>query len=213
MPSLLHLSWLAPLKEGESWHPLLRHYLMSINHYLPRLPLGAFFATILVTTVRTAPVTSVPTASRRPQDILHICACELGAPFASVGAILIESAHNDFAEIVINQATFQMTVHLQTCPWNRQTTSLEMGHLCDKLQQELIELVPGAQVYERGNVTVSYLNGHTFLLCVLHCLFFPLGLALYMEDQYTFTLGPRSFSLTPVPEGEPTPVPILLFTS
>ena len=133
MLSSLHLSWLAPLKEGESWHSLPRHYLVYINCYLPCLPLGAFFATISVTTMRTAPVTRVPTASRRPQDILHICACEPGAPFASIGAIPIESAHNDFVEIVINQATFQMTVHLQTCSQSRQTTSLEMDHLCDKL--------------------------------------------------------------------------------
>ena len=54
-------------------------------------------------------------------------------------------------------------------------------------------------------VTVSYLNGCTFLLCVLHCLFFPLGLASYIEDQYTFMLGPHSFFLMPVP--------VLLFTS
>ena len=62
-------------------------------------------------------------------------------------------------------------------------------------------------------VTVSYLNGCTFLICVLHCLFFPLGLASYMEDQYTFMLGPCSFSLAPIPEGEPTPVPVILFAS
>ena len=62
-------------------------------------------------------------------------------------------------------------------------------------------------------VTVSYLGDTLFLLCVLRCLFFPLALASYMEDRYTFTLGPRSFSLSPVPEGEPIPVPLLLFTS
>ena len=44
-------------------------------------------------------------------------------------------------------------------------------------------------------------------------MFFPLGLASYTEDQYTFVLGPHSFSLAPVPEGKPTPVPVLLFTS
>ena len=64
-----------------------------------------------------------------------------------------------------------------------------------------------------GFVMVSYLDSCTFLICVLHCLFFPLGLASYTEDCYTFTLGPCSFSLAPVPEGKPTPVPILLFTS
>ena len=62
-------------------------------------------------------------------------------------------------------------------------------------------------------VTISYLSVCTFLICVLRCMFFPLGLASYMEDQYTFTLGPRSFSLAPIPEGEPTPVPVLLFAS
>ena len=73
--------------------------------------------------------------------------------------------------------------------------------------------MPGAQVYKRGNVTVNYLDSHTFLLHMSHCLFFPLGLALYMEDHYTFTLDPCSFALQPVPLGNPTPVLILLFTS
>ena len=90
---------------------------------------------------------------------------------------------------------------------------MEMEHLCDKLRQESIELMPGARVYERGNVMVSYLNGCTFLICVLHCLFFPLGLASYTEDQYTFMLGPSSFFLVSIPEGKPTPVPVLLFAS
>ena len=163
--------------------------------------------------MRTAPITNAHIAWRRPQDILHICVCGPGAPFASIGAILIGSAHNDFAEIVINQDTFLMTVHFQTCPQNRHLTSTEMEHLCDELQLESIELMPGAQVYKRGNVTISYLGGCTFLLCVLHCTFFPLGLALYTEDHYTFTLGFRSFSFSLVPEGEPTPVPVLLFAS
>ena len=88
-----------------------------------------------------------------------------------------------------------------------------MEHLCDELRQESIELVPGALVYERDNVTVSYLDSCTFLVCVLCCLLFPLGLALYTEDRYTFTLGPHSLSLAPVPEGEPTPVPVFLFVS
>ena len=44
-------------------------------------------------------------------------------------------------------------------------------------------------------------------------MFFPLGLASYTEDHYTFSLGPCSFSLSPVPEGDPTPVPVLLFAS
>ena len=34
-----------------------------------------------------------------------------------------------------------------------------------------------------------------------------------MEDQYTFSLDPCSFNLTPVPLGNPTPVPISLFSS
>ena len=33
-----------------------------------------------------------------------------------------------------------------------------------------------------------------------------------MKDQYTFTLGPHSFALKPVPIDNPTPVPALLFT-
>ena len=68
-------------------------------------------------------------------------------------------------------------------------------------------------MYERGNVMVSFLGDTTFLLCVLCCLFFSLGLASYMEDQYTFTLDSCSFSLLPVPKGELIPVPLLLFAS
>ena len=140
-----HLLWPALLKKGDSWHLPLKRYLMSINHYPPHHPPSAFFATISVTITRTALITNVPTVSRWPQDILHICVCGPGAPFfASVGAIPIGSAHSDSAEIVINQATFQMTVHLHTCSRNRWPTSLEMEHLCDELRQESIELVPGA---------------------------------------------------------------------
>ena len=56
---------------------------------------------------------------------------------------------------------------------------------------------------KRGNVTISYLDGCTFLICVLYCMFFSLGLVSYTEDCYTFMLGPHSFSLSPVPEGKP----------
>ena len=113
---------------------------------------------------------------------------------------------------MINQATFQMIVHFQTCPQTRPPTSMEMGHLCDELRQESVILMPGAQVYKRGNVMVSYIDGHTFLICVSCCQFFPLGLTSHTEDRYTFMLGPHSFSLKPVPVGDPTPVPLLLFT-
>ena len=63
------------------------------------------------------------------------------------------------------------------------------------------------------SVMISYLDGCTFLLCMSHCHFLPLGLTLYMEDRYTFTLGPHSFGLKPIPKGNPTPVPALLFAS
>ena len=115
-------------------------------------------------------------------------------------------------EIVINQAIFQMTVCFQTCPRNRQPISTETEHLCDLLQEELIVLMPGAQVYERDNVMVSYLDGYKFVIWMSHCLFFPLGLTLFTKDQYTFTLDSYSFSLVPFPQDAPTPVPILLFS-
>ena len=63
------------------------------------------------------------------------------------------------------------------------------------------------------SIMVSYLDGHTFLISVSHCQFFPLGITSYMEDHYAFTLDPHSFFLKPVPVGNPTPVPLLLFTS
>ena len=72
---------------------------------------------------------------------------------------------------------------------------METEHLCEELQQESVELVPGARVYERGNVTVSYLDSYTFLICISCSCLFSLELTSYMEDHYTFTLGPHSFSL------------------
>ena len=60
---------------------------------------------------------------------------------------------------------------------------------------------------------VSYLDGCTFLISVSHSRLFPLGLTLYMEDHYVFALGPHSFFLVPIPKGNPTPVPLSLFTS
>ena len=88
-----------------------------------------------------------------------------------------------------------------------------MEHLCSTWRRESIVLEPGARVYERGNVTVDYLEGTSFLLCRTYCRMLPLGLCQYLEDRYVFTLGPQSFSLTPFSEDAPTPVPLLLFPS
>ena len=77
-------------------------------------------------------------------------------PFASIGAIPTRLVHKDFAEIVINQAMFQMIVHFQTCPQTKLPTSTEMEHLCDVLREESVVLMPGAQVYERGNVMINF---------------------------------------------------------
>ena len=63
----------------------------------------------------------------------------------------------------------------------------------------------------RKSVMVSYLDDYNFLIYMSCCLFFPLGLTLFTEDQYTFSLGPHSFSLSPIPLDNPTPVPALLF--
>ena len=122
----------------------------------------------------------------------NICVCTPSALFVSIGAIAIRHAHADCVEIVINQATFQLIVHFQTCPRNKLPTSMETEHHCDLLKEESVLLVPGAQVYERGNVMISYLTDSNFLLCVFHCTLFPLGLTSFTEDQYTFSLGPCS---------------------
>ena len=90
---------------------------------------------------------------------------------------------------------------------------MEMEHLCSLLQRESIILEPGARVYERGNVTVDYLDGTSFLLCRTYRRMLPLGLCQHLEDQYIFTLGPQSFSLAPFSEDALTPVPLLLFPS
>ena len=207
-----HLS-LDPLREGGSWLLQPKLYPVSICLPLPLLPLSAFFATISVIIGRTAQNTNAPIAMRWPQDTHHICVCEPNGPFVSVGAILTGHAHSNFAEIAINQAMFQMIVCFQTCPWTKPLISMGMEHLCDELRGESIVLMPGAQVYERGNVIISYLDNHSFLICVSHCHFLPLGLTMFTEDCYTFTLGPCSFSLAPFPEDAPTSVPTLLFSS
>ena len=59
-----------------------------------------------------------------------------------------------------------------------------------------------------SSVIINYLDGCSFQLCMSCYLFFSLGLTSYMEDCYTF-----SFILKPIPEGDPTPVPVLLFAS
>ena len=90
---------------------------------------------------------------------------------------------------------------------------MEMEHLCSFLRRESIVLEPGARVYERGNVTIDYLDGTSFLLCRSYRRMLPLGLCQYLEDRYVFTLGPQHFSLVPFPQDAPTPVPLLLFPS
>ena len=68
-------------------------------------------------------------------------------------------------------------------------------------------------MYKRGNVTIDYSEGTSFLLCRSYHHMFPLGLCQYLEDQYVFTLGPQYFLLVPFPLDAPTPVPLLLFPS
>ena len=60
---------------------------------------------------------------------------------------------------------------------------------------------------------IDYLEGTSFLLCHSYRHMLPLGLCQYLKDQYVFSLGPQSFSLAPLPQDTPTPVPLLLFAS
>ena len=220
---------LFPRSSVKDWMYEGGHLYYKGRMYIPRLPhkpcpgssLGlllhqppsAFFATIEVTTERTALRTNAHTVTRWPLDTLHICVCEPDAPFVSIGDIPTESAHSEFVEIVINQGTLQMIVHFRISPQNRRSTYMEMGHLCNFLRRESIILKPEAQVYERGNVTIDHLEGTSFLLCCSYRRMFPLGLCQYLEDRYVFSLGPQFFSLAPFPQGAPTPVPLLLFPS
>ena len=134
-------------------------------------------------------------------------------PFASVGDIPTELAQAVCAEIVINLGILQMTVHFLILPQNRWPTSLEMAPPYELLREQLIDLKPGARVYERGNVMIDYLSGTSFLLCYSYCRMLPLGLCQYLQDWYIFSLGPQTFSLAPFPQDTPTPVPLLLFAS
>ena len=146
-------------------------------------------------------------------DTLHICASRLDAPFASIGDILTELAQAVFAEIAINLGILQMTVHFLTLPRNRWPTSSVTEPPYDLLREQSIDLEPGARVYKRGNVTINYLSGTSFLLCYSYHHMLLLGLCQYLEDQYVFSLGPQTFSLAPFPQDTPTPVPLLLFVS
>ena len=91
--------------------------------------------------------------------------------------------------------------------------SLEMEHPYDLLKEQSLDLEPGARVYKRGNVTIDYLHGASFLLIHTTQHMFPLGLRQYLEDRYVFSLGPCCFSFAPFPQDAPTPVPLLLFAS
>ena len=63
------------------------------------------------------------------------------------------------------------------------------------------------------DVTIDYVEGTSVLLCCSYRRMFPLGLCQYLEDRYVFSLGPQHFSLVPVSQDAPTPVPLLLFPS
>lgn len=140
----------------------------------------------------------------------HLCMWSQ-CTFVSVGAIPIRHVLNDCMQIVINQVTFQLIVHIWTCPLNRQLLSLGTEHLCDPLREELVVLMPEAWVYERGNVIINYLNKSAFLLCVSHCTFFPLELTTFTKDHYMLHLGPCSVCLMPYPANTHIHVPFLLF--
>ena len=174
---------------------------------------SVFVATIKVTTKRIARPTAAPTVTRWLLDTLHICVSEPDVPFASVGDIPTELAQAESAQIAINLGILQMTVHFLTLPRNRQPMSSETVPPYEVLRERSVDLEPGARVYERGNVTIDYLSGSSFLLCYSYRRMFPLGLCQYLENRYVFSLGPQTFSLAPFPQDAPTPVPLLLFSS
>ena len=62
-------------------------------------------------------------------------------------------------------------------------------------------------------VTISYLDGSTFLLCVFHCTFFPLDLTTFTEGCYTLWLSSYSVHLMLYPADAYVPVPFLLLLS
>ena len=85
-----------------------------------------------------------------------------------------------------------------------------MDNLYDLLKRHSILLECGAQVYARGNVMLSYIRGSDFLLFVLCCTHYVLGLSLFTEDWYVVSFG-SFLSFGTLLLGTHTAVLLLLF--
>lgn len=80
------------------------------------------------------------------------------------------------------------------------------------VQYEICIEVMEITIPQMDAVTISYLDGSNFLICISYGTFFSLGLTMFTEDHYTLFLGLCSVSLVLYSADTHIPVPFLLFS-
>ena len=124
--------------------------------------------------MKTAPSTSVPTATPPLQDTLKPLVCLPSATFAADGDIAPDFVPHECVTYVTEEATSLTIARLLFFPQNRPPISLGSLPTRDRLLPRGVLIEPGVRLYEGGNVTVHLLYQGIFLFSFLrrtHMLF------------------------------------------
>ena len=152
-------------------HPVISVPTRLLNVPISCRPASAltkcFGALAQVTIVRTAPSTSVPTATSLPPDTLRLLVCPPNATYVADGDIATNSVPLEFVTYAIEEVTSLTIVCLIFFPLSRLPISLGIPLTRDRLLPHGVLIEPGVQLYEGGNVTVCLLTYGIFLLSFL----------------------------------------------
>ena len=181
---------------GSPPHPLVS---LSNTHAHAPPPLTVTFALILAIMDFSAPCTSVPPVGNWHQDTLHIIVWQSNVISVFDGDILTTSATFGSVEDVTPWDMWSITAQLIPLP-NHILTGLITGPTLKTMTstplwmttEKVRNVEPGAQVYEGGNVTISFLSHVFFLVSIVCCPYFCFA-PLYEEtDLYLLAFPSRS---------------------
>ena len=144
--------------------------------------------------MRTAPSTSVPTATSLPPDTLRLLVCPPNATYVADGDIATNSVPLEFVTYAIEEVTSLTIVCLIFFPLSRLPISLGIPLTRDRLLPHGGLIEPGVQLYEGGNVTVCLLTHGIFLLSFLRCTHLLFGICSYDWVHCLILLSPLNSS-------------------
>ena len=181
---------------GSPPHPL-RFLSNTRAHALP--PPIATFAWISAITGTSAPCTSALPVGNQHQDMLHIIVWQPNVISVADGDTLMTSAIFGSVEDVTPWDMWSITVQsiplpnhilntLTMEPIPTMTTSIPLWMTTEKLRH----IEPGAQVYEGGNVTISFLSLIFFLVSIVRHPYFCFAPLYEVTNFYLLAFPSRS---------------------